>query len=131
MDDAEDRLLESLESAFGAESSSNKKYKKKNNNIFQDLEDDEVILIYSQVKKPDFGEKIGKYQFMGMYPHKINGELMKEVGLFDFEKNIKKEKLSIDEVRDIFGIMLYEELSIILEAESNGDNLFLNVKAII
>ena len=56
---------------------------------------------------------------------------MKEVGLFDFEKNKKKEKLTIDEARDIFGIMLYEELSIILEAESNGDNLFLNVKAII
>jgi len=131
MDDAQDRLLESLESAFGAETNSSKKYKKKNNNIFKDIEDDEVILIYSQVKKPDFGSNIGKYQFMGMFPNKINGELIKEVGLFDFEKNKKKEKLSIDEVRDIFGIMLYEELSMILEAESNGDNLFLNVKAII
>jgi len=130
MDDAQDRLLESLESAFGAESSSSKKYKKKNNNIFQDLEDDEVILIYSQVKKPDFGEKIGKYLFMGVYPHKINGELLKEMGMFDYEKN-KKEKLSIDEVRNMFGIMLYEDISIILEAESNGDNMFMNVKAII
>ena len=50
--------------------------------------------------------------------------------MFDYEKN-KKEKLSIDEIRNIFGIMLYEEISTILEAESNGDNLFLNVKAII
>lgn len=128
MSDTEARLLETLEDSLS--NNNHKKYKKKNNNIFQDLEDDEVILLYTQIKKPDFGKKIGKYLFMGMYPHKINGELLKEVGMFDYEKN-KKEKLSIDEIRNIFGIMLYEEISTILEAESNGDNLFLNVKAII
>jgi len=129
MSDTEARLLETLEDSL-SNSNNNNKYKKKNNNIFQDLEDDEVILLYTQIKKPDFGQKIGKYLFMGMYPHKIDGELLKEVGMFDYEKN-KKEKLSIDEIRNIFGIMLYEEISTILEAESNGDNLFLNVKAII
>ena len=129
MSDTEARLLETLEDSL-SNSNNNNKYKKKNNNIFQDLEDDEVILLYTQIKKPDFGQKIGKYLFMGMYPHKINGDLLKEVGMFDYEKN-KKEKLSIDEIRNIFGIMLYEEISTILEAESNGDNLFLNVKAII
>ena len=129
MSDTEARLLETLEDSL-SNSNNNNKYKKKNNNIFQDLEDDEVILLYTQIKKPEFGQKIGKYLFMGMYPHKINGELLKEVGMFDYEKN-KKEKLSIDEIRNIFGIMLYEEISTILEAESNGDNLFLNVKAII
>ena len=128
MSDTEARLLETLEDSLS--NSNNNKYKKKNNNIFQDLEDDEVILLYTQIKKPEFGQKIGKYLFMGMYPHKINGDLLKEVGMFDYEKN-KKEKLSIDEIRNIFGIMLYEEISTILEAESNGDNLFLNVKAII
>ena len=50
--------------------------------------------------------------------------------MFDYEKN-KKEKLSIDEIRNIFGIILYEDVSTNLDAESNGDNLFLNVKAII
>lgn len=129
MSDTEARLLETLEDSL-SNSNNNNKYKKKNNNIFQDLEDDEVILLYTQIKKPEFGQKIGKYLFMGMYPHKINGDLLKEVGMFDYEKN-KKEKLSIDEIRNIFGIMLYEEISTILEAESNGDNLFLNVKAII
>lgn len=129
MSDTEARLLETLEDSL-SNSNNNNKYKKKNNNIFQDLEDDEVILLYTQIKKPEFGQKIGKYLFMGMYPHKINGELLKEVGMFDYDKN-KKEKLSIDEIRNIFGIMLYEEISTILEAESNGDNLFLNVKAII
>ena len=129
MSDTEARLLETLEDSL-SNSNNNNKYKKKNNNIFQDLEDDEVILLYTQIKKPEFGQKIGRYLFMGMYPHKINGDLLKEVGMFDYEKN-KKEKLSIDEIRNIFGIMLYEEISTILEAESNGDNLFLNVKAII
>ena len=77
MSDTEARLLETLEDSLS--NNNHKKYKKKNNNIFQDLEDDEVILLYTQIKKPDFGKKIGKYLFMGMYPHKINGELLKEV----------------------------------------------------
>ncbi len=125
MADSEIRLLETLEQSLGSERKSKKKQ-----NIFESLKDNEAILLYSQIKKPNFGEKTSKYLFMGVYPNKKEGSILNEVGLFDYESN-EKEKLSIDEVKDIFGIMLYEEVSVILEAESNGENLFLTVNAII